>query len=222
MDYFVKLWKHQLDAIHRAANLDEFALFFDPGLGKSATTINLLRYKYLKHNKLLRTLILCPPIVIENWRREFKAHSAVGDKVICLTGPGKKRAEVLKKNLAESKIIVTNFEALLMKEVFPLLLEYAPTCLVIDESQRIKSMQSKRTKAAIQLADISKYRYILSGTPVLNSPMDLFSQFRVLDKGATFGKNLFLFRAKYFYDRNALMPKNRYFPDWQIKPNALE
>jgi SNF2 family DNA or RNA helicase len=52
--------------------------------------------------------------------------------------------------------------------------------------------------------------------------MDLFTQFRILDLGETFGTNFFMFRAKYFWDKNAGMPKQKYFPDWRIREGALE
>jgi SNF2 family DNA or RNA helicase len=52
--------------------------------------------------------------------------------------------------------------------------------------------------------------------------MDIYMEFRVLDGGATFGKNFFQFRAKYFYDKNSGMPAHVHFPNWQLKPMALE
>lgn len=62
--------------------------------------------------------------------------------------------------------------------------------------------------------------HILTGTPVLNNSMDLFQQWLVMDGGATFGKNYFIFRGKFFVDRNAYMPKHIHFPKWE--PRTLE
>lgn len=222
MDFLIELWAHQKDALQRTSSKDEFAFFFEMGTGKTATTVNALRLKYLKHDKLLKTLILCPPIVIENWKREFKMHSKVGDRVVCLTGSGKQRAKLIREHSKAPVIFVTNYEALLMQEVFELFLEYAPECLVVDESHRVKELKAKRTKLVIKLADQSKYRFILSGTPILNSPMDIFAQFRVLDRGETFGTNFYIFRARYFVDKNAGMPRDRHFPKWEIRPGALD
>jgi SNF2 family DNA or RNA helicase len=47
--------------------------------------------------------------------------------------------------------------------------------------------------------------------------MDLFQQFKVLDGGETFGTNEFVFRSRYFVDRNAGMPSQRHFPKWEPK-----
>lgn len=222
MQYLIQPWAHQLTAIHRASNLNEFALFFEMGAGKTSTAINCLRYKYMKHDRVLRTLVLCPPIVIENWRREFKIHSKVGQHVVCLTGTGKQRLKLLTENMCKHTIFVTNYETLLMAPVMSELLKYAPECLVVDESHKCKDEKAKRTKAVIKLADKATYRYILSGTPILNSPMDIFAQYRILDKGETFGANFVAFRAKYFYDKNIHMPRDKHFPDWVVRPGAYE
>lgn len=190
------------------------------GAGKTATAINILRGWYAKRGHLLRTLVLGPPIVVENWKREFKVHSKVGHRVVCLTGAGFNRRQVFAAADPES-IFVTNYEALLMPELFEDLQRWEPEAIVFDESHKLKSLQAKRTKLAIKLADKARYRLILTGTPILNSPMDVFAQFRVMDGGATFGKNFFVFRAQYFHDKNAAMPRDKYFPNWVPRPNAL-
>lgn len=94
-----------------------------------------------------------------------------------------------------------------------------------DESHRIKSPTSKRSKALIKLGQNIKYKYILTGTPVLQSPLDLFTQIQFLDNGKTFapcGTNFFAFRNAYFVNRNANAPAHVSWPDWRIRPGAVE
>lgn len=221
--YFVKPWNHQLRVIKAAAPVPEFALFFEQGTGKTPATVNILRYKCMAHKRPLRTLVLCPPVVCENWRREFYAHSKLGDLVVVLKGSGKKRLELLRKGIEKGKtIFVTNYESMQMAPLVGELHNWSPEVLIADESQRCKSPQSKRAKQVAQLADRTLYRYILSGTPILNSPMDAFQQFRILDRGATFGCNFFVFRTKYFYDKNANMPPHKHFPDWRPRPGSFD
>lgn len=222
LDYLVPPWNHQLETIEKAKTLPSFALLFEVGAGKTSTAINCLRYKYLTENRLLRTLVLGPPIIIQNWRREFYKHSKLGPEVVCLEGTGKQRLSLIKKHENSNKIFITNYESLLMKDVYEALLKWKPEAIIFDESHKLKSTKAKRTKAATKLADMAKYRYILTGTPILNTPMDIFSQFRILDGGEAFDKNFFVFRAKYFMDKNALMPRDRYFPNWVIRPGALD
>lgn len=217
-------WKHQEEIFERAKDMDDYALLMDMGTGKTFTTINLLRYKYYKQEKLLRTLVLCPIVMVNAWHREFYSSSKVGPQVIPLLGPGAKRQGELEKILAsgESKIIVTNYESLQNDNLFRLLCKYDPTCIVFDESQKLKNYKAKRTQRAIKLADTSRFRYILSGTPILNNPMDIWAQYRILDGGKTFEQNFFVFRARYFMDKNAGMPKDRYFPNWQPMPSLAK
>lgn len=221
----IKLWKHQKLAVSKASSRNEFALFFEMGTGKTATTIHILREKYRQQNRLLRTLILCPPIVIENWRREFSAHSLIKpQEIVCLIGSGRQRAKLLKENSDQKnpKILITNYETLLMEDIYQGLMKWWPDILVCDESHKLKDPKTKRSVRTRAISDLTTYRYILTGTPVLNSPMDLFSQYRILDGGKCFGKNFYAFRGIYFYDKNAGMPPHRHFPNWQIKPNAYD
>lgn len=211
-----------MDAFERFKDESSIGLFFEVGTGKTAGAVTLLRYKYKNvFKEVVPTLILCPPIVVKNWSKEIKMHSNIEDKDICeLLGPQKKRVETIKKSKAS--IFITNYEALLMTDLFNEFKNKNFRILVLDELHKLKSIQAKRTKQAIELADRSLVRIGLTGTPVLNTPMDLFSQFRALDKGETFGKNFFTFRARYFYDKNQYMPTNSHFPDWRPKPGILE
>ena len=217
MQFLVPPWQHQLETIRECVDRNYYGLFFDPGTGKTATVINILRTKYTKHQRLMRTLILTPRIVVPNWKREFSVHSRVpSEKVTCLTGSQKNRVKLVKKVGGSGHVFITNYEAMLMKDLHGLLKDWGIECLVLDESHKIKDYKAKRTKAVIDLSKTARYAYLLSGTPVLNNLMDLFTQYLCMDGGATFGTNFFSFRAKYFFDKNAAMPRNKYFPNWQI------
>jgi len=223
----IKLWKHQKLALAREEGLNNFAFFQDPGLGKTLTVITALRRKFNEQRRILPTLILSPKITLYNWKDEWLKFSKIPEeRILVLIGDTKKRMEMITK--ARSKygddiICITNYESLVVnKSYFDLLFEWSPVCLVCDESQKVKTHNSKRTKQTTKLSDTSTYRYLLSGTPVLNSPMDIFAQYRILDKGKSFGRNFFHFRNLYFFDKNAGMPKDKYFPDWRIRPRAME
>lgn len=258
MEYKIQPWKHQLTAIERAKDLPWFALFFEMGAGQTMTVINILRAKMNQARKYLRTLVLCPPIVIPNWKDEFLMHTKLDpDMIVLLNEDGKHRIRDFKDNaysegsqpgkiVRDPRIFVTNYESLTMgsvrekvgkRTVFkpgPLLeeiLRWAPEAVIFDESHRIKNYKAARSHFANVLANPKTgpkpLTYLLSGSPVLNSPMDLFHQFLVMDGGATFGTNFFMFRARYFEDKNAGMLKNRdtsqrYFPNWVVKEGSIE
>jgi SNF2 family DNA or RNA helicase len=217
----VKPWKHQADALIRSRDISHFAFFFQVGTGKTLTCINALRVKYAQSKTLLPTLILSPPITLTNWKREWAMHSNIADDdVVILNGTGKERVKKLQSIMGRPKIIITNYESLLIKELFPLLQQYRPACLVCDESHKLKDSKSRRSEMATKLSDLATFKFLMTGSPVLNSMMDLFSQFRILDGGQTFGKNFFAFRAKYFYDKNSGSPSHVTWSDWRPRANT--
>lgn len=214
-------WKHQADAVAKAKNLSCFGLFNDPGTGKSRTVIDILRGKYLGAGRVLRTLILAPPIVLDNWANEWRKYSAIPrSQVTVLSGSSKQRLKLFQER--QAGIVVTNYEGLQMEELYAALQAWQPEALIFDECHRLANYKAKRSKLADGLANPGTKKsplprplvYMLSGTPVMNSMLDIFQQYKILDGGETFGSNFFGFRAKYFRDKNAHMNRQNYFPNW--------
>ena len=228
MRFRVTPWDHQLKAIKKAMHRRCYAFFFEQGAGKTCAAINTARVQYSRANKLLRTLVLTPPIVVPNWQREFLMHSFLHPMdVIQLKGTNKKRAQLIAlhgydEGKPKGKVFITNYETLLNEESWSAIRKWEPELLILDESHKCKNRLSKRTKKAIILGDAAKYCYLLSGTPIPNEPWDIFTQYRIMDKGATFGKNFFTFRSKYFFDRNAGMPTHMHFPKWELNPRMKQ
>lgn len=217
------LWNHQVNAIRMAETTPDIGLLFDMGTGKTRTTIEIIRRKYHANSRLMRTLILSPIAVCENWKREFAMYSKINpNDIIVLTQDGRKRvAEFIRwagDDLKRPKIFITNYHATQMPDLYKLMLDYKFEILVVDESQKVKNPTGKMTLAVTRIAEQCKHRLILTGTPILNSPMDLFSQWRILDGGETFGKNFYAFRAMYCEDKNARRQGTQgYFPKWEVR-----
>lgn len=221
------LWSHQVHAIRVAEVVPDLGLFMEMGTGKTRTLIEIVRRRYAAQSRLMKTIIFAPLIVCENWKQEFKMYSKINPlDVVVLLGSHKKRVKDMLYQVGDTldgaKIIVTNYESCQMEDFFNLLLAWKPEILVCDESQRIKNPSSLRAKKVAMLSDNTKHNYILTGTPILNSPMDVYMQFRVLDRGETFGKNFFSFRAMYFEDKNAGMPKQKHFPKWEARASSYQ
>jgi len=164
-----------------------------------------------------------------NWRNEILKYSKIQDSdIVVLKGSGHDRYDAIMEAVGgekRAKIFIANYETLLMEKVFKAFMWYGFKCIVADESHRIKNHSSKRTKALIALSREATYKYILSGTPVLQSPTDLFSQFLFLDGGRTFapcGENFYAFQRQFFYNKNAGAPAHVTWPDWRIRPGAVE
>jgi SNF2 family DNA or RNA helicase len=224
-----KLWKHQLEGVRRATQdgVNEFAFIYDVGTGKTLTCITTLRRIYSKESWLMPTLILSPKVTLDNWKNEWEKFSKIpSERVVVLKGPVKKRIKLLEEKIEKYKgniIVITNYEGIRTKELYKaVLVKFRPQVLVCDESHRCKQHNSKTTKAVTDISRNTKYRYLLTGTLVTNSEFDVFSQWRILDKGKRFGKNFYHFRNKYFFDKNYGMPSDKHFPDWQIRKGAYD
>jgi len=219
------LWEHQIKGLQLAEIEPDVALFFEQGTGKTRTCIEIIRRRFANKERIMRTVIFCPKIVTRNWKDEILMFSKIrSEDIIILKGDGKQRLKDFKTKVeGRNKIIITNYETVQMKELYDLMLKWQPEILVADESQRLKSPTAVRAKAVAQLALFTEHNYILSGTPILNSPADVFQQFKVLDRGKTFGANYYAFKAKYFEDKNAKWKgKQHYFPKWEPTETAAK
>ena len=196
-------YEHQrLGVLHAYRHL-RAGLFYDPGLGKCKITVDVQR--------LLQEpmLIICPRIMVDTWKREFDKHGHITDVQII---NGATKAKKLKQiaSAAERVPIATvmtyGVAALYPEEV----LKIPYRIMVIDESHRIKQPQAKRTKAITVLGQRAYRRILLSGTPSLGSPFDLYSQLRFL--GTYFcPENWWQFRKKFgvfpAYEAQERVPK---------------
>lgn len=232
------LWAHQETGIQNALAAFErgqghYAYFMEQGTGKTRTTIETMRQLFTRHRRPLMTLIVCPQIVVKNWQREIEKYSQMGRFVQLLTGDKTKRMRQLEQGKRDGKaIFVTNIEALAScegllwetrkrgKSESRLPVDHGWEMFVVDEAHRLKNPSAKSTKLAIKLADKCFFKYLLTGTPISQNEMDLWSLFRVLDGGQTFGDNFMAFKREWFIDMNAGMPSARYFPDWKIRPGS--
>jgi SNF2 family DNA or RNA helicase len=227
MKYNLEPWEHQKKAIEVSLGMKDLALFWEMGTGKTGTAINILRHKYQEYGGLRSTLILGPKIVLQNWKREFAIHSPIQmSKIIVLDGSGKKNVKDFKSacmNLSgKQKIVVVNYEALMNNELFEALKWWSPEFLICDESHRLKSIKSKRSKRVFELSQSARHKYLLTGTPILQSAQDVFQQFKIMDGGETFGSNFYTFRNRWFEDKNAGMPSHKHFPNYQPRPGTYE
>lgn len=215
------LWKHQEIGIENFKKAGgSYGFFFSVGTGKTRTALECLRWIYNSQGMLLPTLIISPLITLENWKREILKYTKIPeDQITVLHGSPDKKKKLLAKN---TKVIIMNYEGLLSDYVFEHFQKNPPVVIIGDELHYIKTNNSKRTKKVLDLADRARYKIGLTGTPVLNSSEDLWSQIYFLDGGKRLDKKFHWFKVKYFYDANAGMPSHIHFPDWRPRPGASD
>lgn len=171
------------------------ALLMEMGTGKTLTSIAVAGRGYL-NGKIQKLLVVCPSSVMSVWRNEIQEFADYEFTATVLEGTMNKRKEKLKQ-LALGKglrVAIINYEAAwrMLEE----LKGWKPDMIIADESQRIKNPNASQSKGMHKLGDIAKYKMILSGTPVQNSPLDVYSQYRFLDK-TIFGTSYYAFRTRY-------------------------
>ena len=150
--------------------------------------------------KIDRVLIVAPTSVVAVWPKEFQEFADF--KYTCRTLLGDKTHRLRELNDLQKfpfkamKVAVINYESTWREGIFEALQEYDADLIICDESQRIKTHDAEQSKALHKLGDQARYKLILSGTPVQNNAIDIYSQYRFLDS-TIFGENFYKFRNRY-------------------------
>lgn len=177
--FVTKPFEHQIAGLCHAYYNMRAALFFSAGLGKSKIIVDLVRLLHTRGDKS-PVIILGPLVTVRNWGKEIDRHSGNGLRWEALLGDLKhKIAGVHRVANGEADVLLTTYET--ARNLADLILELVPYKLVVaDESQRIKDWRSRRCVAAYELAQKATRRVVMTGTPTLGSPMDLYGPFKFL------------------------------------------
>ncbi len=180
-----KPYEHQLLALTKSWNKREYAYFMEMGTGKSKVLIDNISILYDKGG-INGAIIVAPKGVYRNWsEKEIPAHMPDHiEKHIGVWNPAptlKQKRELTKlfEISHDLKILVINVEAFSTKKGVAFVEKFilAHNALIaVDESTTIKNPKAQRTKNLLKLAINTKYRRILTGFPVTQSPLDLYSQ----------------------------------------------
>ena len=170
------------------------AFLMDMGTGKTITTIALVGTMYHKH-KILNLLVVSPKSITGVWDQEFEKFANFPYSLAVLDGTGTQKADTIRHMIGHGlQVIVVNYESCWRLEAE--LAKWKPDMIVCDESSKIKNPMAKCAKALHRLGKESSYNLILTGTPITNSPLDFFSQYKFLDEDI-FGSSFYAFRGKY-------------------------
>lgn len=203
------LYKHQIRGANMALRafgaLDAktpgggFGELFEMGCGKTLTTIAVAGALY-NLGKIDRVLVVAPTSVCSVWPHDLNQFATFPWEARVLLGDKKKRLKALNElenwPFKALRIAVINYESTHREGIFEALAAYKPDLIVCDESQRIKNPSAAQSKALHKLGDAAPFRMILSGTPVQNNAVDLYSQYRFLDP-AVYGANFYAFINRY-------------------------
>ena len=188
-------WEHQVRAFDHAKDRRGSLLAVAMGGGKTFIALNLLF-----HWEVKRAIIVCPKSVISVWPRQVELHRPEF-KVYTLTkGTVSDKTDLFHNvcnNVKAPFLIVVNYESIwrtpLGKAVY---IRQDLDAVVLDECHRIKAAGSKVSWYFRSLGAYIPKKLGLSGTPLPNSPVDIYGQARFLDP-SEFGGNNAKFKAKY-------------------------
>jgi SNF2 family DNA or RNA helicase len=189
MIYKTKPLQHQEDAVNRFHKQEHGALFCEMGTGKTKIVLDIIR----NSAKLFEAVVVAPNGLHHNWAiNEIPKHLDPVE-VYCWKGPikTKKAKQEFERFLKVegSRIFLINVEALRTSSGFETTSSFLKTCvglkhMIVDESTCIKNPKAIQTKRVLDLAGAVDRRWILNGTPITQSPLDLFTQCRFLSKNA--------------------------------------
>jgi len=160
----VSLYEHQIAASIHLLGYSGCLLADDMGVGKTRPAIVAAMLIGA------RTVIVCPASLKLNWRREIINCGVCPNGIFVVNGSGDELP------LSATWIIV-NYENL---TVVLHQREFVTGCtLIIDEAHFIKEPRAQRTQRAFELASYATRRFLLTATPMLNGPSELYTLLRL-------------------------------------------
>ena len=146
----------------------------DMGLGKTIQMIALLKNDHTRKPNL----VVCPKSLVFNWISEFARFDG-SLRVTAIYGPDSRRSEIIAGiNEKERAVYITSYDSL-RNDIAKYTGEF--NYVVLDEAQYIKNVNAQKTKSVKELK--ACHRFALTGTPIENSIVDLWSIFDFIMPG---------------------------------------
>lgn len=219
----LKPFGHQRKAIMRYKNADDIALFFEMGCGKSFTILQIAQEKF-KQRQIKGMLVIAPNDVHRQWYNELVygvnrdsdgimwQELQIDFEAQCVGGRGGQK-ELYPFETDFFKFVSVNVDTFSQPQKWKPIVAWANSdnyMLVIDEATVIKNPTSKRSQRLLYefndvkkryktiLSSVKKHptRAVLTGTPVTNGPMDLWTIMEFVHPNY-FNRNYYSFRAYY-------------------------
>ena len=174
----------------------EAAVLLECGLGKTSITLTALNDMMFDRFEVHKVLIIAPIRVCRNsWAAEIEKWDHLKGMTYSLVlGSRDQRLQALRQKADLYIINRENVQWLIESSGMP----FDFDMVVIDELSSLKNHQSKRFRALRKVRPFVKRIIGLTGTPCSNGLMDLWAQFRLLDKGVRLGKRIGQYRDAYF------------------------
>lgn len=188
---------YQSKGVARGLELKKYINGDMPGLGKTLQSVATVEAAVLQGEQSFPCLVICPSALKINWMREFEQWT--GRKAIILNDKIRSSWHVY-HDIGEADVFIVNYESLRKYFVkkYPKELKTAADIemdprvdlfksVIIDEIHKLKNETSQRTKIALRITRGKNYIIGLTGTPVVNKPIDLYAQLAIISRLNRFG-----------------------------------
>jgi SNF2 family DNA or RNA helicase len=184
-----------------------FMLAWEPGAGKSKPTCDMATY-FINNMQADHAIVISDASVVDTWV-EGHIPKDTEYRGVSLIGSAGERRQKLRAAMHDPNVrfFVTNYEgvSVLYEELYAL--ATPDTILILDESQRIKDMQTTRFNKIAAIAKQKKLKRVweLTGTPLTQHPEDIFTQYYLIDT-SLFGTSFAAFKGLYIINN----PNNKH------------
>ncbi len=187
------LLRHQDEGVRFLLDRRAGLLAFEQGLGKTRVAAEAFD-RLLARGAADTMVVICPNSLKQTWATELQRFTPHLDYVIARGAP-KERRRVL--GSATVPVVIANYETA-RNEIMAIraLMTRRRAVLVLDESHSVKNYRSLNSVAARHLAPLTEYRWLLTGTPMTNTPVDVYPQLSIV-AGEQFLGSFALFAATY-------------------------
>ncbi len=222
------LMDHQKAGAIIAEKYNRFAFFYDTGTGKTVMTLNIIAEKFRTHKA--KFLIIAPKPLIKNAWLEDAHNYFPGMRILPLSsnisfddykrfynrwtaadgerydwegfyGDYKNIELIKQKLLIRAQHYIINMDQIRSKEkAEEIIRKTGVTGIIIDESSILKNYESKSSQRIRVISKEMNYVYLLSGKPAPNSPLEYFSQMKIVDP-ETFNMGFDAFKERFFMQR---------------------
>lgn len=172
---------YQEDAVDFSRSHNSLLINFEQGMGKSLTSMKIITARQFQ-----RTLIVCGQANLqEEWMKDAIKHNMADKLSFDIVGGGdsssSRKTKWLKDKGIEPGVDLINVEALRNDSVLQAIQDRNYQCLIVDEVQAVKGWKALQTKGLHLLPRCEgQVRIALSGTPILNNPLEFFSVLKFL------------------------------------------
>lgn len=189
-------YDHQKDFLRYSQSHAQMLLLDEPGLGKTKQSLDLIANR-IKAGQIKKALIIVGVSSLQyNWLNEVKKHTELQGYILGTRAAGKsslrtkigsgkdKVDDVTRMAKMSAQVFITNIETLRNDAIITALTSQINDkvlgMIVVDEVHKCKNPKAKQTKGLLALDP--HYKLGLTGTPIVNSPVDLFAMMQWLGR----------------------------------------